>query len=271
MNILKMLGANVAASSNQSLYSIISGLGLTTNLKLCLDAGDSASYDPSIQTNEWLDTSGNGYDFFRGSGTGGDSNDPTFNGTAGGLSSAEYWSFDGADRFTYDTANEAWMTAFHKNSNIGSMVCMFYNLGSGNSYNHFGDTSSSEGFIFSKNSANQLRVFARNSVSSTVYSFVSSATKTTAGWTYMGFGMDEPSNTLVAKFDTANESSGCTYTAPSSGNAQTRVCIANNATSGGVAYPNGARLACFAAWQGTPLTATNLTDIYNALKGRFGL
>ena len=38
-------------------------LGLTNGLKLCLDAGDANSYTSG---EPWLDTSGNGYDFNRG-------------------------------------------------------------------------------------------------------------------------------------------------------------------------------------------------------------
>lgn len=261
-----MLAANTGG--NQSLYQIISGLGLTTNLKLCLDAGDSASYDPAVQTARWLDTSGNGYDFFRGIGSGSESTDPTFNGTAGGLSINNYWSVDGGDRFTYDTTNEAWMQNLHRDNAVSSMICMFYNVGSGSNYNHLGNCSTTTGFIFSKNTANQLRVFVRNASSATVYSFTSTTTKTAAGWTYMAYGMNEPADSLVAKFDTSDESSTCTYVSPSAGNSQNTTTLVSN---GAANYPSGARMACFAAWEGTALTAQNLTDIYDALKGRFGL
>jgi hypothetical protein len=87
-------------------------LGLTTNLRLCLDAGDAASYPGSGQS--WLDRSGGGYDFFLGTTSGADATDPVFNGTAGRKSSNEYWTPSGGDLFTYDSANESWMTALHQ-------------------------------------------------------------------------------------------------------------------------------------------------------------
>lgn len=268
MNVLKMLAANAEVGGNQTLYQIIDGLGLTTNLKVCLDAGDSASYDSSVQTNKWLDTSGGGYDFFRGTSSSGDVAEPTFNGSTAGLSSAEYWSFDGGDRFTYDTTNETWMQNLHKDGAISSMICMFYNLGSGNTYNHLANCSSTTGIIFSKPSSNTLRLFIRNLAGATVFQYLSAATKTAAGWTYMAYGMDEPANSLVVKFDDNDESTTCTYVNPSNGSAQYTTTLGSNTNSH---YPSGARMACFAAWEGTALTSQNLTDIYDALKGRFEL
>ena len=270
MNVLKLLGANAPVAGNETLYQIIDGLGLTTNLKVCLDAGDSASYDPSVQQVSWLDTSGNGQDFFRGqSSLTPQSSDPVFNGSAGGLSSNEYWSFDGTKYFTYDTTNETWMTSLHKDNAVGSFVVMFYNVGSGGSYNHFGthDVSPGTGVTFSKNSANQLRWFVRNG-SSTVFSFTTTETRTTAGWCFAGMSVNEASNSLLIKYDTNDISTTCTYSSPSTGSAAITARIASG--NGDIDYPNNSRMACFAAWD-TNLTAQNLTDIYDAIKGRFGL
>ena len=47
-----------SGQANVSLIDILTALGLTTNLKLCLDAGDSVSYDGTSQ--DWVDRSGAG-------------------------------------------------------------------------------------------------------------------------------------------------------------------------------------------------------------------
>lgn len=100
--------------SDKSLSGIIASLGLGTNLRLALDAGDANSYGGTGQT--WADTSGNGYDFYLGATSGSEASDPTFTGTAGALSSSEYFSHDGGDYFTYDSTNETWMNNLHKNN-----------------------------------------------------------------------------------------------------------------------------------------------------------
>src|SRR5688572_10725967 len=115
---------HMGGAINDTLLTILNGLGLTANLKLCLDAGDNLSA-PAAATS-WLDRSGNGYDFFRGTTSGADATDPTFNGTPGELSAAEYWSFDGGDFFRYDTTNETWMQNLHKNNALLSFFCWLY-------------------------------------------------------------------------------------------------------------------------------------------------
>lgn len=111
LNVNHLIGFG-AGGPNGSIINRIRGLGLASDLALCLDAGDINSWPGSGQ--KWLDVSGGGYDFYRGAGSGSEGSDPTFNGTPGGQSSNEYWSFDGGDYFTYDSANETWMNNLHK-------------------------------------------------------------------------------------------------------------------------------------------------------------
>jgi len=121
---MAMIGIN-GQVANPPFIDILTDLSLTTNLELCLDAGDPASYTSG---QKWLDTSGNGYDFMLGSETGSPStgDEPTFNGSVGGKSASEYWGFDGGDFFRYDSANEAWSEPFHKNGGLGTLVGMMY-------------------------------------------------------------------------------------------------------------------------------------------------
>ena len=84
--------------------NILTSNSLTTNLKLCLDAGDINSYSGSGQ--KWLDRSGLGHDFFLGVDGSANTDDPTFNGSPGNASSNEYFSVDGGDFFRYDSTGE---------------------------------------------------------------------------------------------------------------------------------------------------------------------
>jgi hypothetical protein len=268
MNILKMAGANLAAvNTNESLYDIISGLGLTTNLKLCLDAGDSASYDSGVQTDKWLDTSGNGHDFFRGSGTGSDAADPTFNGTAGGLSSNEYWSFDGADYFSYDTTVETWMQNISRNNAIWSAVIVYYPINGAVNQDFIGTRASGAGFVL-RQSTSQVLTF-RSGQSS--FSNISLVTVPTAQWVIVGIGLNEATgaNGCDVLLNGTTSQVTSTYTqASTSGELAMSIGAEGTPTN---YLLSGARLACLAFWEGTALTSTNLTDIYNGIKGRFGL
>ena len=105
----QMMMGTAGAVVKKTLLEIITEASLTTNLKLCLDAGDMASW-PGSGT-KWLDRSSGGYDFFLG--TNGSTAAPTFNGTPGDKTASEYWTGNGC-YFNYDSTNEAWMQAMAK-------------------------------------------------------------------------------------------------------------------------------------------------------------
>lgn len=258
----------------KNLFQELTDLGLTTNLKVCLDAGDLASY--GNQTDKWMDLSGNGYDFFKGSGTGADGGDPTFNGVTGNRSINEYFSSDGGDYFTYDTTNETWMQNLHKNGAIWSFCAWVY-IPTGYAANHglFG-TSSNAGtrtgivaYIDQPTNRQSVAVF---NASAAVYTFAQAATITTNAWNFIGWSLDENAGgnntsgiTNGTTFDIATS-----YSSPSSGAASYPMQIGglgNNTRP----LVNNARMANFNVWEGTKLTASNFSDIYNRTKGKFGL
>jgi hypothetical protein len=105
---------------DRSLFGLIKSAGLTAGLHICLDAGAAASYPGTGQT--WADLSGNGTDFFLGADGSVTATDPTFNGTAGGLSSAEYFSFDGGDYFRKASGNTTEINDLHKNNAAGTII-----------------------------------------------------------------------------------------------------------------------------------------------------
>jgi hypothetical protein len=268
----KLLGAaNADAGGNQSLFQIINGLGLTTNLKLCLDAGDSASYDPALQTVRWLDTSGLGYDFFRGATGSSEATDPTFNGSAGGLSSNEYWAFDGGDYFTYDTTNETWMNNLHKDSASYTLFFIFDYVTSATGQAFFSTRGTNQGINFRNSPSDNVAVDVFNDSSATNLTYTSTFT-TTSGWNIAAVTINESAGTGVMMLNGSTETFTSTYTGTiSTSNVSNTVKIATRATAAALTAVNGSKIACFAAWEGVALTSTNLTDIYNGIKGRFGL
>lgn len=246
--------------------------GLTSGLKLCLDAGDANSYSSG---QSWLDRSGNGYDFFRGATVGAEASDPTFNGTAGRRSSGEYWSFDGGDYFRYDTTNEAWMQNLHKNNAALTLFMAIY-LGtiSGAGNNIFGTEganvpTSNTGVAFRIHSASQLQFFCGNAGASVIDKY-SGWTVSSGVWHFIGFSADEAANTSLFFSDGTVASGDFTYTSPATGNASytTEVGCGGNALD---PLPSTSRLGMFAAWEGVALTQTQLHALYMQTRGRFGV
>lgn len=271
----KLMGAKVATSGAQSLKSIIDDLGLTTNLKLCLDAGDIASYNPAVQTARWLDTSGNENHFFRGSSTTGDSNEPIFNGTAGGLSSNEYWSFDSSLRyFIYDGPVQPWMQNISRDN---AKFSCFYIVDL---------PSTQEQTIFcTKNSSTVAAAGSRLSARSTdaqlflniangtagAFEVLSGVSGGFMGFHAVGLTLDEAATYSITLNESVKvNSSSAAYANPStSGESVMTLCSAN--TGGSLRFASGAKFYCFAMWEGSTLTTSNLIAIYNGIKSRFGL
>lgn len=255
------------------LIQILTELGLTGGLKLCLDAGDINSWPGSGQ--KWLDTSGGGYDFYRGAGSGAEGSDPTFNGTPGGLSANEYWSSDGGDFFTYDSANEAWMNNLHKNNAIGTIFAVIYPVaGNGNWILATQSTLSETGIQFSAGSDDTWLSFSV--VSGTLDVSSIGATEPVANnWNSVAVSWDEAATGFFWLNGSHSQVSGsdtwaASYAAPSGGNATDTLTI--GALGGGLQpMVSGSRLACVAVWEGTRLLKGTLDDLWSRLKGRYGL
>lgn len=256
----------------RDLNEIITSLGLTSGRKLVLDAGDSSSYSGSGQS--WLDLSGNGYDFFRGATSAATTDDPTFNGSAGTLSAAEYWSFDGGDKFRYDTTNETWMQNLHKNNALFSLVCWFYLPDLTAMQGLFGTCSNSSlsntGAQWIIDTSGNLYVQVLNGSGSSAAVIVGSTGVTASAWKFAAISVDEAANTAVGVLNGTVATTVSAYTSPSASNATYTAEI--GATGNAIALMrNGGRIAQFAAWEGVALTQAQLLNIFTATRGRFGV
>lgn len=251
---------------NVALSTVLSRLGLTDNLRLCLDAGDSASYTSG---QSWLDRSGNGYDFFLGATSGATTDDPTFNGVAGTLSSAEYFSFDGGDVFQYDTTNETWMENIHKDNAQFTLMAWVY----------FGSFSAAQGLFGNNASANTgftwvvtagaLMSLLTTNGGATVLNQASTYVLPATTWVCVGLSLDE-GRTLRWFANGPRDTDPNTYASPSSSGATytTQIGSRGNANNRLV---SGTRMASFMAWEGRALTSTEMTAVYQATRNRFGV
>lgn len=254
-----------------TMREVIHALGLNTGLKLCLDAGDVNSYAGTGQV--WSDLSGGGYDFNRGTTSGAQATDPTFNGAAGGQSSSEYWSFDGGDYFTYDTTNETWMNNLHKNSAIWAFAAWCYVTtypAAGFGAFFMGDADPAgfhDGINIFCDSAGlfRLNVF---SVADTVLA-LDMGTIPKDDWVFVGITLDEPAGTATMQINDTQAAKTSTYASPATANASHTLQIG---TGGNGNYPlkSGSRLASVNAWEGTALTAAEMDAIYEVTKTKFG-
>ena len=269
----------ILAQDEPSFYDDIVALGLGTNLKLCLDAGSASSYDGSSQS--WLDLAGSGYDFFRGADGSAASDDPTFNGTSGNLTSGEYFSFDGGDYFNYDSAVETWMSNLHQNSAAFSWAFWFYSPASftGSLCGTVNSSTGFHGINIMNNGTNTVAVTALNGSAHVMGGsvVVGDTALSTSAWNFVAGSIDEATGAgggfhylngvrnQVSGVDTFD----CTYTSPSS-TAASSMCFGS--PHGAADYlGNGSRLGGVMFWEGGVLTKANFDSIWNRQKGRYGL
>lgn len=253
-----------------TLQSAIDRLGLTSGLKLCLDASDINSYSGSGQN--WLDTSGAGSNFYRGSGSGADSADPTFNGNAGGQSSAEYFSFDGGDYCTISTANPAWVNNLFKDGAIGSCAVWLWVNTTTAVQGIAGCTGNSGGaWNFSVNANNTFGWIAEDDSLNDELILTSSGTVTEDAWQFLGFAVNETGNSHRLHINGTNEEKTGTFPSPSSTNTDSPLRIGSQGTiAAATPIESGGRIAAIAFWD-TALSASDLTALYNVTRGKFGV
>lgn len=258
-----LAAASVFSPVEGAVFKAIKARGLTSGLKLVLDAGDAASY-PGTGT-VWHDISGGDYDFnFAAS-----ANDPAFSGSAGANSAGEYMVYDGNDWHTYDTTAETWMSNLHKDNAVWSMIAgvylpaatnVIYPWDSSDSLNHHGvqiGCSGTGGVNFF--------VDVRHGSGSALTLISTTELNDSAAWNFVGFSMDEASSTsgVMQVNGTSETGKTVTYSSPSSSAATAPRLGATQSV--GIQSAN-TRMAFLAFWEGTAIGATALTNLYNDIK-----
>ena len=248
----------------------IQNAGLSSSLVLCLDAGDEKSYPGSGQS--FLDTSGNGSDFFLGADGSATATDPTFNGLRGRRSSAEYFSFDGGDYFTYDAANTAFMNSIHKNNATFTFLTWVYFGGFGTLQAICGTSAQATAIGASLYVSTTPNLnFVVSSGDGTFELNQSGLTPTSGAWQMVGVSVNEATGAGGGLFfrNGTTASFTSTYTSPSASDAPSTFQI-GAVQNGIVPLVSGSRMACFAAFD-TALNEAQMDAIYDASRGRFGL
>lgn len=242
----------------QSLLQSITAVGLTSNLQLAVDAADSSSYTSGAT---WSDTSGNGMDFTRAT--------PTFNGSAGSLSSANYWSFGGADIFTR-ASNPAWIQNVHKNNATFTIAMAIMPVAS--TFWLCGDTGAQTGFTFRALVGGNFSLNILNSGANAL--LINSTVAATLGaWNVIAVSVNEPVGVGGGLFyaNGASESFNATYSSPSASNAFAIIGLcARDSTVTSQAPPAGVRFGWCAMWS-SALSQANLDSLFEQTRGRYSI
>lgn len=264
------LGKDASAGTNANdFYENITSDSLTTNLELCLDAGDSSSYSSG---QKWLDLSGNGYDFFLGADGTATTDDPTFNGTAGDLKRTNYWSFDGGDVFTYDTTNETWMDNMHKSGASYTIAGWFYTGTVADEHWLWGTGSATTGVALRVFSGGAARINIYNGASS-IKEITTSDTMSDEAWHFFALSYTDGAGAFfyldgnymqVASADTFDGS----LSGAATGSASTMEIGGRPGSGSPDKLLNGDRVAGFMAWS-TNLSKANLDSLYASTSVRF--
>lgn len=265
--------ANPSGGTSVPLVTTLTNLGLTSNLKLALDAGDASSYPGTGQS--WLDTSGGGYDFFLGADGSATSSDPTFNGTAGLLSAGNYWSFDGGDWFTYDTTSEGWMDDIHQDNAVFTILSWIYMASFTGSPGVIGNMTLTTEVGFSHSIAVTTGAPAFTVVNGSGIAKAISGTSVPVSlntWSMVAISSTEATGANGAMFYTngATQLANSAYTSPSASAATNTLAIGAQKPAGTSPFTSGSRIAMLAVFS-EALSSTQLDNIYNATRGRFGV
>lgn len=250
------------------LSDVLTAQGLTSSVLCALDAGDSASYDGSSQT--WTDVSGAGHHFYRGTGSGSDAADPTFSGTAGGLSYAEYFSFDGADQFSIITDSASW--DFHLDSAQFTLAAWLWVPNLTTDSVIFGNgPASDEGMRWTLDSGERMNIVVQQNGGSAALALGATAAGVISRWNFYAITIDEAAGAGGSTWYTngSTETFDGTYTSPSATTSGDKARIGAYATSS-LPLESATRIAMFAAWT-RDLSAAELGKLYGATRGRFGV
>ena len=256
---------SVARPRRRSLIEILRTLNLTTNLQMCMDAGNSASYSGS--GTQWLDVSGNGLKFDFGAGAAA----PTFNGTAGRLSSSEYFSFDGGDYLTLNGSNPSWVESCHKDNAVFTLIFWLYfgSIATQRFFGTDGNAGAQTGFDCGINGSGNALLQVRNAGAAALSVNNSVVASSATAWTFWAISQTEATPTGLWRKNTTTSSSVTSYTSPSAGSASFALQIGAGG-NGITPLTSGSRIAAIAAFN-TALTANDMLAVFNAIRNRFGV
>jgi hypothetical protein len=275
-NTMRSATVTVGSGSNQwdvttvkSFVTALTDLGLTTNLVLALDAGDSNSYSGAGQ--QWSDVSGQGNSFNRGLTSSAESEDPAFNGSAGMLSASEYFLFDHAspaDRMS-SVSTTTFDDSWHKNNAALTLALAIYIPSSGASTlrrlgTNYTTPTGNPGFFFEIDTSNQLKVASWNG-SADSSDYWGNVNSIDDNWAIIIVSINEAGGAGASHWNVngAISTFNASYTSPSSTNPPINWVI-------GAGLYSGTRLGAYFAWNRT-LSQAETASVFSVMRTRYGL
>jgi hypothetical protein len=266
-----MFLSGIPSSSEDNLQKWITDAGLTA--AQTFDFGSAQCYPGTGQ--KIFDLSGNGYDCFLGADGSSGTDDPTFVGTAGGLSSGEYFSFDGGDLFRYDGSNETAFNAIHKDNATFTLMVHVY-MADPLAVGAFFGTAfqvTDVGFGFNYNGTN-IGLTVHNGTGSLSLNKQFDTLPTAGAWNFIAVSIDEAGGAsgsfayINGAYNqlSASNTFNAAYTSPSS-SAATDVLEFGARGDGNQKLPNGARLMMGAILSAAASKA-QLDAIYSNISAR---
>jgi hypothetical protein len=253
-----------------TLFDVIGHVGALNSLKVCIDAGDLASWPGVNQTLFDRSCTAN---WSNGLNTTDASGDMTFVGTAGLQSSGEYFTAAAGTNYFLLTG-QSWYQAVHKAGGAFSAVVWSYSPGGPGvigmeDVNLYSGSSALPGFGFGANNAAAgggiLDGVIIQTFDETTFTFVKGTPNVIPSdrWNFVGVAWQD-GGTYTIRLNDTTITGACSYTAPTAASNANNLSIRRSAAAGTT------RLNSIAAWN-RRITDTEITDIYNATKTKFGL
>lgn len=280
---MSMMGAFQGPASSLSragALAVLRQLGLANTLHFCLDAGDDVSAPAG--TSKWVDLTGNGNGFFRGNdGTAEGANDMDFVGTAGDRAKTTYWeNITGPERFTFEKANTTALQDAHKTNQSWTYCAWVYIPTSaiGTSVIHLaqgGSNTSAHGFAVNHFNTQRLGLVMTNGTAGTAFvtTSITSSEYTPDRWNFFGLAVSTTAGSVNYNVHAgARQSSNVTPTMTGTISATNASQVAKMHCSDTyvTTNPAGCRRAIDMFFT-SKLTLEQLTEIFNATRGRFGV
>lgn len=244
---------------------VLGGLGLLSGVRMILDPWDGRHY-PGQSGQIAYDTSGFGVHFNRGSGSGGDGADPTWNGVIGQRSSGGYWSSDGGDYFSLIGANLPWMDNIPKAGAKYTFLAWIY-CGSITTKFSIIDTYAAGpvGFGWQVEATGNLQLYVLNTA--IIMGATGGPTPPLNSWAMIAVSVDINTGAGFHVKNNTVQTFSASYTSPAtSGSGQFQV----GGEGGTIPLPNGTRLGPVVCWEPRALTGIELVRIYDATRIVYG-
>lgn len=263
-----------------SLLHAIYGAGAMTGLHYAADAGDIASF-PGGAYQQWDNLALASPDFYLGADGAVDNVNPTFNGTPGARTAAEYFGLDGGDWFRIKDGNTAAINDLHKANGKWGVYTVVYQPADDADYGLCGDktnfNANHAGFaLYHEQTTRKLGVLVTSAAADQVNK-LSDGALTLNQWTAEGVSINGASggtgflwrNGAYLPVGGSNTWSSA-YPSPATTPALYPMEIGSFGDNSG-RMKSGSRIAVFAMWAGVAPTKAQFDAIHSALGSRWGI